>query len=137
MQIWDFFHTQPTKFNATNCASHMIARSIVHFDCQNLTSWTSFDFWINACAGSIGDIAGGRRRSRSSSRLQTDIEKKSLFSKKVLYFSNQKFILVYKPERYRRGSKSFVMSLSTSGITCLIRMPFCFAMITKRITWNI
>ena len=136
MQIWDFFHTQPTKFNATNCASHMIARSIVHFDCQNLTSWTSFDFWINACAGSIGDIAGGRRRSRSSSRLQTEIgKKKSLFSKNN--FFNQKIILVYKPERYRRGSKSFVMSLSTSGITCLIRMPFCFAMITKRITWNI
>ena len=95
MQIWDFFHTQPTKFNATNCASHMIARSIVHFDCQNLTSWTSFDFWINACAGSIGDIAGGRRRSRSSSRLQTDIEKKNHYFRKKYYIFQIKNLFLF------------------------------------------
>jgi len=42
MKIADFFHTKPTKLSATNCTSHVIATSIVHFDDQNLTSGARF-----------------------------------------------------------------------------------------------
>lgn len=40
MKIADFLHTQPTKFCTTNRTRHVIATSIVHFDNQNLASWT-------------------------------------------------------------------------------------------------